>query len=361
MSGITVRIPALRDVEYHEYLCTGFAILNALDEIDAFQAAYRGDIFHQDLDGLDWTCHLWEVDLGGRTVTFATHVSDHPNIYCQRALEACDLYFKCQCPENPAEGVFRLNSRVSLPLPPYVVAHAAKLRPLLIARPLSRTYDFNKNIEILDNLEEMRRQVNRPQNLLAFLGVSIDTMYPASPDIDDVHFKRVRLMLHLWNNRHRLPGVKFMFRVPAHCEHLTHLLPPGWEALPRVGPVTDRMYMHQCARSKATINTMGIAGSNPFRLVDAFLTGMVCMTDRMVARWPVMPRHMSEILELGVLGYEPLADEEWRAAMERLEAYILNIDALRAKILPAQNAFFEKWLTPQALARYVLEECRKVA
>jgi hypothetical protein len=361
MGEITVSIPDLRDVEYHEYLCTGFAILEALGEIGSFRAAYRGDIFHQDLDGLDWTCHLWKVDFGGRTVTFATHVSDHPDVYSQKALEACDLYFKCQCPVDPAEGVYRLSSRVSLPLPPYVAGNAGKIRPLLIARPLSRRYDFNKNLEMLADFAAMRTVAGRPQNLLAYLGVSIDTMYPDSPDIDDVHFKRVRMLLHLWNNRARLPGMKFMFRVPSHCEHLTHLLPPGWEALPRVGPVTDRMYLHQCARSKATLNTMGIAGSNPFRLADAFLTGMVCLTDRMAARWPVMPRHMAEILEIGALGYEPLPEEDWKGAMERLEAFILNMDALRAKILPAQNAFFEKWLTPQALARYVLEECRKAA
>jgi hypothetical protein len=361
MSGIKVRIKSLRDIEYHEYLCTGFAILKALDEIDAFQAVYRSDIFHQDLDGLDWTCHLWEVDFGGRTVTFATHVSDHPNVYSCEALEACDLYFKCQCPDNPAEGVFRLSSRVSLPLPNCAIEHSAKIRPLLIARPLSRVYDFNRNMQLLRSMGEMRNTLHRSQTLMAYLGVSIDMMYPSSADIDDVHFKRVRMLLHLWNNRHRLPGVKFMFRVPEHCKHLTHLLPHGWEVLPQVGTVTDKMYMHQCSRSKATLNTMGIAGSNPFRLVDAFLTGMVCLTDRMSAKWPVEPRHMSEILELGALGFEPLSCEDWQASMERLESYILNIDVLRARILPAQNAFFETYLTPQALARYVLDECRKLA
>lgn len=361
-----VIVPQPKNPDYYEYLWTGFHNLAQQDSIQEFQMNNRNvftrinekirkHILKENIQE-DWLTLMIEVVFKDKVIKVAIDVRDTPWEFNESILNQCDLYFKYQCPIDLEKGYFNLNENNTFKFSAKVQDNLNKIRPLLIARPLGRKFDFNENNLILKTYQEMRDNTQRPINLLAYLGNCFDDY--ALTKAHHPHLKRVSSMVFL-NDLNR-DDVKIVYRPTEQAEFLKDL-PADHVKLPAyTGRINDEQYREWCNTSKSTLNIAGLRGSIPFRFMDAFLSGMLIITDTPLVKWYVPLRNEQEILDIGRLAYDVLSEGEFFKAMERLKGNIENIDKLRREMIPYQNDFYQRYLSPEKVCHYIIEECFKI-
>lgn len=366
---IRVSVPKLNNIEYFEYLLTGFNNLKAQGALDGFEynTHFLGRAFIDRLSRKilkrpffaavpNWSCQLFFLEISGKKIKLALDVSDRPWKYDAPLLERVDLYFKCQYPAHTEAGYFSLSPSVKIELPKSVLEHQKKIRPFILGRPLGRKLDFKENNRILAFYTESRKFKARAIKLLAYFG----NCHDSDPyiDVNHPHIKRAETLLFLQGLND--PELKIIFSPPKQTEFIA-LMPQNYQDLPNIKyRISDDDYRNLCRSSFATLNIAGLGGSIPFRFIDAFLSGMLIVTDTLYVKWYVPLVNGKEIYDFGSMGYDVLSQQDWVQRFDHLKAIVNEIHATWLTHIDYQNNFFEKYLTPEAVARYVIDEAFKI-
>ncbi len=364
---IAVEFPEVRNLNYTEYLLTGFHQLRRAGVIDRLSIRYHkgvspslpgrlerlvraklrrprpGPPLEHILQGQVTTPDRrarFVVDCYDATWTFGT----------EELMETSDLYFKCQCPRSHPEGIARISNRYDMPFPDFAKRQLSKLRPLMLGRPLSRLHRFDDNLALLRRYEERRRQGPRNGSTLIFFGMCYDN--PPHPLTHHPHFKRALLVGYAAKN---IPTADIIFSLSKQ-DVFRSQVPPDVAALDTGRRVPDPEYFELITRCAATVNIMGLAGSIPFRIVDSFLGGALLLSDSLRVDWYEPLKEGVDYLSLGDLGYELLEDIRFEESCERLRSLAARAGELRNELAPLREERFRRHYSPVAMARRVLTE-----
>lgn len=368
---LSIDIPAVNNVAYLEYIYTGFYNLYKRNELSNFSMNYDKKQYYKQL--IHFTCNkipviknthnLNLIESGYYISEFSIYVNDKkvkvvvdtidtPWDFDENSLNRCDIYFKMQCPINLEDGFYKLNESNIIPFKQYVINNLKKIRPLVGPRPLSRQMDFNKNNKIIRQYIMGRENDNRKIDILAYLGCASLETYNF-PDTQHPNIKRVKTLvyLHSLNNK----KIRIIFKPPKTSRHVA-ILPNEYKNLPTKRFVSDRVYRNLILNSNSTLNIAGLSGSIPFRFLDAFLSGMIILTDTPLVKWYVPLRDGCEITDLGKMGYEILDNETFSNCMQYIGSLVDDISTIRKERISYQCQFYDEFLTPEAIARYVIKE-----
>jgi hypothetical protein len=290
-----------------------------------------------------------EIDFGGQVRTFVFDVTDYSAAYAEPLLETVDLYFKCQFPKSfPAP--LALNQTIQRPMASAAIAHAHKVRPAMLGRPLSRSLNLRKNLQFLRQWES-HFTAEKSTRLFAYFGSDTDPEQATAMKEDAGKYqhpnaKRARLVKFLRELNH--PGVDA--RLVTSVDR--SLLGPALN--------DDAAYAAAVAKSAYNLNISGLGMSIPFRLIDSFMMGTAIVTDSLAMRWyePFDPEH--EVIELGPMGYELESQVDWSQIEKKLHSLLAQPakeDATRAQHL--QERYRSHW-SPEALASYVIREMKQL-
>ena len=359
---------------YFDYLATGLRLLAEAGEIEFrlhVSAGAKLARVHRRLPGLvkrvapaldrrlsrgSSACVPGEIRFGDRTVRFAYDVGDSPFGFHLPLLSASDLYFKCQHPVAIVEEGFPLSSRVRVPFAPDVLVARDKIRPAMLGRPLSRTLDLRRNLDMLDRWRQFADSPRRTW-LIAFFGTDTPPSESQAPgeallmrqhagQVSHPNYKRGEMVSWL---RDRFDGT-----VDA---RIINTNDPS-----RRGPgIGDPGYPAFLASGMFNVNITGFRRSLPFRFIDSFLVGAGVLTDELAVKWYQPFEKDVEVTNLGRLGYELDADAEWTRAKAVIEAIAADAAAHHARVKPAILDRFERYWHPAAFARYIVSECKAIA
>ncbi|MFD0892795.1 hypothetical protein KBB96_15335 [Luteolibacter ambystomatis] len=362
---VTITDFCLNHAGYFDWLVTGLGLLEQKGELDlrfrlsAAKTALRHRYFRWGAKALApaWVAKvngpMWwlqgEIDFGGTVKRFVFDVTDHGYSYAEHLLDDCDLYFKCQLPDSFPDSL-KLCRQIERPMPEAAVRNASKIRRAMLGRPLSRSLDFKRNLELL-RAWERHAETPRAKRVLAYFGGDSDA--EANDRLKDKqglyqhpNVKRGRIVRHL--RAMNRPDVD------------ARLLNSSDPAL--IGPALrdDDDYAATVASSAWNINVSGLSLSIPFRLIDSFMVGTAVATDSLSIHW-YQPFDETELIELGTMGYELDGEVDWPAIEQRL-AGLLEISASedaarRAHVLDRYRRFW----SPEALAGHVIGEARRLA
>lgn len=363
---VTITNFCLNHTGYFDWLVTGLGILHERGEIrlrfrlPAAKTALRHRYFRWGAKAVapGWIAKvngpMWwleaEIDFGGTVSRIVFDVTDHGYSYAESLLETCDLYFKCQLPRT-FPGPLQLNRQIERPMPAAAIEHAGKVRTAMLGRPLSRALDFKRNIEILRKWEG-HATAPKSKRILAYFGGDSDP--EAAGRLGD----KPGLYQHPNLKRGRL--VKFL-RDLDRSDVDARLLNSSDPAL--VGPPLkdDDAYAATVAASAYNLNVSGLSLSLPFRLIDSFMVGTAIVTDSLAIDWYAPFDREHEIIELGPMGYELESDVDWARAEARLVGLLdsgpAQDEERRALIL---DRYRRLW-SPEALAKHVMAEARRIA
>ena len=289
-----------------------------------------------------------EVSFGDRKVRFAYDILDEPWDFHAGAFERCDLYFKAQTALN-SPAPFQLSREISMPLPPQVVANWSKVRRAMLGRPLARCLDGRRNLEALANWQKAASTPRR-LSLFAYFG-----------GIDKDHFVEKTInggrMLHA--NAKRVELVRAM-RSWGHPRVDARVVVGGPPDV--TGPeIPIGVYSQAVAEACYNVNVSGNANSIPFRFVDSFSVGTAIATDDLAIGWHLPFDHENEVIQFGRIGQELMAEADLTGAAEKLRALADTDPAAWEERSRYLRDRFERLWSPGAFARYVIEECRKLA
>lgn len=364
MKNSKVTIPHVSNLEYYEYIYTGFHNLYREGSIHDFKINYSrlqarwqktlNKIIRKKVED-DWLSSEINIVFADKKLSVALDVRDTPWEFDEELLERCDLYFKYQCPVDYEQGFYRLNEQNIFHFNELIKRNIKKIRPIVVPRALGRKMDFNANNKILKKYAQIRQANSRKYNLLAFLGNCFDNYQYNT--IHHPHIKRTQSLIYLNNMADE--HIKIIYRRPSQKE-FADMMPNGHEKLPTAGKVSDQEYFALCAESKATLNIAGLRGSIPFRFMDAFLSGMLIITDTPLVKWYIPLRNGLEIYDIGSMAYEILTTEQFDNRMKKLRDIMADVDEIRKRNLEHQNQFYETYLAPEKIGLYILRECEKI-
>ena len=367
--GITVKIDNLALCSYSEYFLTGFYILKEKKIIDRLKIKYdenvkpgklhrissivrnKTNLFNSDKDNIDRSHIAGTINNGFQTKEFAINILDTPwNFGKTDYLENADIYFKCQYPSDFKKGYFSITRSKKIEIPEFVMENSHKVKPLILGRPLSRSFDFPKNLKILKKYEEKRKFIQRKNKILIYLGMATDNVY--IPDTHHPHLKRA--MMAKWANRN-IPDKELIFKLSKQ-ENFLNQLTPEIKSLANNSIITDKKYLNLIQSSFSTLNITGLRGSIPFRFIDSFLSGMVLISDNVYVDWyePLIPG--KDFLSIGELGYEKLEDISFEDSCGKLKDYLENIEDIFIDTADYREEKFENYYSPEAVAKYILIE-----
>jgi len=362
----SVRVKQIGIPTYFEFFYTGFFTLLKNNVISQFN--------YQEIQKVFWTnwvtrkvirrekvllnrnISTFVINFGNTKKTILIDTRDTPWEFDLPLLTQVDLYFKAQYPRDLDNGYFFLNQFNKIPIDKNVMKFKEKIKPLMLGRPLSRRFDFKKNLKLLDTFYDFRKNCKRTNDLLSYLGNANDSYI--YDKVHHPHIKRLETMLYL--NKIGNDNIKIIFK-PSNQDKIINEYPENWTKLePQLKKITDQKYFELIRNSKATLNIMGLRGSIPFRFIDAFLSGMLIFTDNFHVDWYVPLRDNQEVFCFGDMGYEVLSDLEKNKSYERLKKMINNIDSLRSDHISYLNDFYETYLAPEKVARYIIDETEKL-
>lgn len=290
-----------------------------------------------------------EVDFGGRIIRIVFDVTDHGYNFAEHLLPTCDLYFKCQLPKAFPQPL-QLCKLIARPMPAAAIEHAAKIRPAMLGRPLSRSLDFKKNLRILSAWEE-KSKLPVTKRLFAYFGGDTD----AEADNRLADFKG------LYHHPNQKRGRLIRDLKQSDKRGIDARLVNSDDSLLR-GPALsdDDSYSSAVATSAFNLNISGLSLSIPFRLIDSFMVGTTIITDSLSIGW-YKPFEKEEVIELGVMGYELESEVNWERVKEVLDN-VLNLSP--SEDAPRRNHLLDRYhrlWSPEALARYILTSCKELA
>jgi hypothetical protein len=357
MLQIEITIPEVNNIDYYEYIYTGFFNLFNQGVIQGFHINMNDvkNSLKKNQPIKPWLETKFVVKIKDKLLTIVLDVADTPWTFHPTLLQECDLYFKCQYPIDMENGFYKLNKDTKIPFHDVAMKNSHKIRPLIMPRPLGRKMDFMENNRILRWFDIQRKNEHRTIDMLIFFGTCQDVTI----GYNHPHLKRIKSLLFLSKTKMN-HNIKMIYR-PYMQKELIDLLPPEHELLPTTKRfIPDEEYRQLIINTKSTFNIAGLHGSIPFRYLDAYLSGMLILTDTPAIKWYVPLTVDKVIYDVGKLGYENLTEEEFKTRMERLIFFVSEIDRLRAKNIREQHHFYETFLTPEKVCQYILRECEKV-
>ena len=365
--GVSVEFENIANVSYSEYVLTGFYLLQQKKEITDFKVSYKpwahpgklARIMRRGKRLLSHTSaapqdaeqghYVGVVRYGARSVKFAINFIDTPwDFGDPSVLQEADVYFKCQYPSEFKQGYHRLSRRTTVPLSDEVKAHKDKVRPLMIGRPLSRRHDFKMNKRILDRYDKIRKSFPRKQRILAFLGMAHDLFDIANSH--HPHLKRAEVVTWLSRNA---PDEKIIWSISKQDKFFSKISDEA-KKLATTKQVSDREYFDLIANSLSTLNITGLRGSVPFRFIDAFLSGMVVISDTIFIDWYEPLVAGKDFLCIGDLGYDLLEHINLDDSLKKLKGYIDHIEDFFQETASEREAKYKRYYCPEAVARHIL-------
>jgi|GEM_PF-2175441 len=366
--GIIVEFNDMSNITYSEYVLTGFYILKEKGVIDRLKINYKPGVwpilFYKGVNAIKRILHMrlpsttetWAnipgtIYDGKRRSKFIINILDTPwDFGASRLLDEADLIFKTQYPKDFKKGYARISKRVQIKLSEEIMRNSHKVRPLLVGRPLSRIFDFKKNKKILSIYEKVRKGYPRKYSVLVYLGMQHDPV--VIENTHHPHYKRVDFVLYAHKN---IPRAKIIFK-PSHEEPFRSAIPKEAMELANYEKITDKYYLSLMQNSYSTLNITGLRGCISWRMTDAFLSGMVAISDNTYVEWyePLIPG--KDFLSLGDLGYELMEDIDFEGSCKKLKEYSENIEEIFKNTLDYRDERFRNYYSPEMAARYILRE-----
>lgn len=298
---------------------------------------------------------LGEVRCADKTVRFLYDIDDSPVLYREDMFDRVDLYFKCQCPREITPAGFPLTSRVRMPFPPRVLEAAAKIRPAMLGRPLSRTMSYRRNLEVLRSWEALA-QAEKTVRFYALY--TFDRGYP--PGDKPGEGTLVRDYGPQIHHPERKRGEMVQWLKERFDRELDLTIWKSENPALR-GPVTsDAVYPSLVARSMFNLNICGYGRSIPFRFIDTFLVGSSVISDEIAMRWYEPFEPDVEVFDCGRLGYELPADAQWDFARQRFTELYEGAPRLHAAVHERVLENYRRKWHPARLAEYVIREAEKL-
>ena len=369
--GVIVTIEQYKNIDYMEYYVTGFYLLKKMGVIEdliinekeinfinklpfALTRLKRPRLRLRHSNNFEHDNLIGTISEGGNRKKFVINVQDTIWDFSTRELyESCDLFFKCQFPDDFNKGKVSLNKEFTRDLDDFVLKSPEKARPLVLGRPLSRISHFKNNLDILRSMEKRRAQNrNREHKLIFYTGASFQEKFSFHPNL-----KRLKLMMWIKEN---LPEVFTIF-------HLAESYPEGH---PERKPVPDRVlqavdslrlndrqYRDLTLNANATLNICGKRGSIPFRALDSYLAGMVFLTDELYANWYEPLVAGKDYYSLGTMGYELDELIDYDAIFQKVTEFVNDSDRLFREGFEYREEKYKKYYAPEAVATHILKEC----
>lgn len=360
---VTITDYCLNHVGYFDWLVTGFGILQqqgALElrfKLPAAKAAlsYRyirwgakaiAPALVKRINGTMWWLE-GEIDFGGTLSKFVFDVTDHGNSYAEHLLPHCHRYFKCQLPDsfpNPQS----ICKDISRPMPPAAIEYAGKVKPAMLGRPLSRALDVRKNMRILNDWES-KASAKKSTRVLAYFGGDSD---PESTD-------RLRDYQGLYQHPNLKRGRLVRYLRKCDTDRVDARLVRSQDST-LIGPELsdDDSYARKVASAAYNLNISGLSLSLPFRFIDSFVVGTSIATDTLGIHW-YEPFDKEEVIELGTMGYEMEDDVCWAEIEARLKEIVESDPANDGARCRHLRDRYQRFWSPEALAKYVLSNCEQ--
>lgn len=373
---ISVNVDYLGNINYFEYILTGFYQLKkerflsfhyvpAKYNVSLRKAAQCTNIpifkNRGERLSLPGNLCLLTIQKDNAKIKIALDCMDTPWEFYDDYLEQVDLYYKFQCPVNLEDGYFELNQQNKYPFSEKVMNNLHKISPLCLPRPLSRTMNFKKNLEILEEYKTRRLQAQvRNVDLLVYLGNAGDSA--VYKEIDHPHRKRLECMVRLQELRDK-KGKKYhiVFNKPSPKNSIASYTNKWDEYYEKLEPyketISDKMYRGWCFTSKATLNIAGLRGSVPFRYFDAFLSNMLIITDHPMVKWYISFAESEQIIDIGKMGYEILTEKDFCNRISTIEYLTDSIDQRYKSCI---FDFYDNYLTPRVLANKILNDIENI-
>jgi hypothetical protein len=365
--GISVEIDNLSNINYAEYVLTGFHLLKEKGIIDKYKINLNFNlrpIIHQirtirsqvnflpklsPING--WDHMVGRFQGGEKSVKFAVNFLDTPwNFGESHFLEEADIYFKCQYPRDFKKGFMRLSKSMNIDVPVDVMKSGYKVRPLMLGRPLSRVLSFKTNEKLLTKYAKKRKDANRKYSSLVYFGMAYDDINITNTH--HPHLKRADIAVFASKN---IPKAKVIFNLSKEERFLRQLTPEAL-AMGSSERISDEMYLDMIQSSFSTINITGLRGSIPWRVIDSFLSGMVLISDNFNVDWYEPFIVGKDFLEIGDLGYNLLSEVDLNGACEKFKAYTENIEDIFKETADYRESRFNQFYSPEAIAHYMLCE-----
>lgn len=372
----------LRTQAYYDWLVTGLGIMQQKGQLEiSFRDGWIEKLMRANpriyprllkhtrrlaemLSPIDYVCLTGKVVSGDKCVSFAFDIQDSPFNYAMGLLETVDLYFKCQCPAKFEPEGFPLTQQLRIPYHPDVFTFAQKIRPAMLGRPLGQTLNLRKNLRVLKQWENARA-VGKSMRIFASFGsdVGLRPRTSESPLPAPHNYESESSLLARWGNKVHHPNYKRaeLVRILRKWQR-PDIDARVWrtEAPDIYGPLlSPQEYQSALARTMVNVNVSGFRRSIPYRFMDTLLTGGSIASDSLAVRWYHDFEPDLEVYDLGLLGYEPEANVDWKKIEERLlEVYEKNPPSPE-RSRAVLDLYQKKW-APEVFASYVIQECLKV-
>lgn len=312
------------------------------------------------------------TDSTGQTKKFCIDSADSPNMYSGELLKTVDIYFKTQCPKHFDRKGFPLG-HVYIPYfdveylnpedeqkgkgkrktCPEVFEYNDKIKPLMTGvRKMGRTCSYHVLNSFYKNMLKSRRE-EKTQKAMCYFGNAkgpVPTECVKAPDYDweaDImgyygdqlhHPNEKRTVI---GNILQSLGNGYDSRIIRNGHADSH---KGKKERSLVVPL--KYFSRHVAHFQYNINVSGFRMSIPSRFIDSFVCGTAIATDNLYVKW--YHPFGKEVTEIGEMGYLPNQEVGYEAIKETI-----------TKLPPADKELiisnYEKWWSPEACARYMVD------